>query len=266
MKVAGTVLLLLTLAMLLVGYLVGMGMGDKIAPHPPTTPLAGVSPRFPTPPPSPTVVTVATPTQVAFLLLVVDAFDADPQLEMCWVVTFWPDIPQYYLVGVPVSEEVTLPGAAPQSLQAIYAIDASLRRGNVFTRDALRLLFPDLAPPQTEITFDRATFTQAIDLLGGQLWQGQRHSGAEVLAAYDAIPPDDPLSQLSFQSTVWVNFFQAAKDRHWTLENLFAYINLGQIWSPGYDAVIHWSQTAPPLWEADFIPLLGLPFEAEPMP
>lgn len=251
MRIAGTVLLLLTLAMLLIGYLVGMGMGDKIAPHSIAT--ASLTTHFPTSPP-PTLIPPAV-TQTAFLLLVVDAFGDNPQLEMCWVVTFWPDIPQYYLVGVPVEEEIALPGARPQSLRAIYALDADYQRGNVFTRDALRLRFPDLAPPQTEVTFDRATLVQAIDLLGGQMWQGNLRSGTEVLAAHDALLPEDTITRLSFQSTLWVNFFQAAKDRQWTLENLFAYINLGQTWAPSYEAVIQWSRTAPPLMDADFIPL-----------
>src|SRR5207248_8527210 len=119
-------------------------------------------------------------------------------------------------LGFSPSTQVNLPGEmTPQPLGTIYALDHQIGRGDVFTRDALRVISPGLSF-QAEVLFDRLMLSQSIDMLGGITLHDQGLNGQSFLALYDALPAEPASERLMFQQQALLALADAAKKQTWT--------------------------------------------------
>lgn len=254
-------LLIITISIsLLLGIAVGLGLGDSVIAPPNWT-----TPTGPTFLPTATPVVAPTPdaSQISVILLAVDSHhNPSPQLEAFWLITFKPDAPEYYLLGVPPTTTVTLPGSPAQTLREIHLIDVNHDLNNLFMRDAARALLPGINKPRAVVTFDRAMVVQAIDLLNGLTLAGQHYSGEAALQTYETLPYDSS-ARLEQQTAIVLGLLRAARDQGHTPASMLALLNLGQAWYPNYEAVQALITEAPifqtsasPLQQDQFVPFL----------
>lgn len=238
---------LLTVGCLLLGVVAGVAMGKQIpnVASPQTT-----DPHRPTPA---TSLAQTQAAQFSILLIGLDSLNASqPKLEACWVVTFQPGTQQYYVLGFAPETEIALPGeATAQPLATIYNLDHQIGRGDLFTRDALRVISPGLSF-QAEMMFDRLMLAQTIDMLGGITLNGHWLNGPSLLALYDQLPPDQPAERLMFQQQALIAMADTAKQQTWTTETLAPFFDLGQEWSPDQGFLFTLAQAAQPISEAEF--------------
>jgi len=238
---------LLTVGCLLLGVVAGVAMGKQIpnVVSPQTT-----DPHRPIPA---TSLALTQAAQFSVLLIGLDSLNtSQPKLEACWVITFQPGTQQYYVLGFSPETEINLPGeATPQRLATIYNLDHQIGRGDIFTRDALRVISPGLSF-QAEVMFDRLMLAQSIDMLGGLSLNGHWLNGPSLLALYDQLPPDHPADRLMFQQQALLAMVDAAKKQSWTTETLSLYFDLGQEWSPDQGFVFTLAQAAQPISQAEF--------------
>ncbi len=259
-KQAAVLLAIVTAVSLWVGINVGVGFGNTLwFPPPETTPTG---PTF-LPTATPAVSPTPAVSQISLIVLAVDAVASlNPQLEAYWLITFKPDTPEYYLLGVPPTTTVTLSEAEPQTLRAIHLIDVRYNLNDLFVREAARVLSPGANRPKAVVTFDRAMVAQAIELLDGLDIAGHHYSGEAALAAYDALPPDSA-ERLERQAAILLGLLREAGDRGLTPTELLALLTLGQTWYPDYESVQALAHAAPafqasePSFQHDqFIPFL----------
>ena len=238
---------LLTVGCLLLGVVAGVAMGKQI-PN-----VADPQTADPHRPIEATSLALTQAAQLSVLLIGVDSLNtSQPKLEACWVVTFQPGTGQYYVLGFSPETQVNLPGeATPQPLATIYALDHQIGRGDVFTRDALRVISPGLSF-QAEVMFDRLMLSQAIDMLGGITLHDQWLNGQSLLALYDALPPNQPTDHLMFQQQALSAIVEAAKKQTWTPEAMAPFFDLGQDWSPDQGFLLTLAQAAQPISQAEF--------------
>lgn len=244
---------------LLFGITLGLWLGHPPPPPPPTTPTG------PTYLPSATPIASPTPdaSQISVILLAVDALNNPrPHLEACWLITFKPDTPEYYLLGIPPTTTVALSNSPTTSVRELHDIDVAHKLNTLFVRDAVRTLLPGINKPKAVVVFDRAMVIQAIDLLGGLTLAGQYYSGEAALVDYETLPPDSP-ERLERQTAIVLGLLRAARDRGYSPAGLVALLNLGQTWYPDYETLQNLAQEAPafqlaepPFDQDQFIPFL----------
>jgi len=253
---------LLTVGCLLLGVVAGVALGKQIpnVADPQTTDLHR--------PIAATSLALTQAAQLSILLIGVDAINASqPKLEACWVITFQPGTGQYYVLGFSPEAQINLPGeATPQPLATIYTLDHQIGRGEVFTRDALRVISPGLSF-QAEMMFDRFMLSQTIDMLGGITLHNQRLNGQSLLALYDTLPSDHPTERLMFQQQALIALVETAKKQTWTPETMSPFFDLGQSWSPDQGFLLTLAQGAQPISQAEFfITYAPLTVEGAPAP
>jgi hypothetical protein len=238
---------LLTVGCLLLGVVAGVAMGKQI---PNVASPQTADPHRPIPA---TSLAQTQAAQFSVLLVGVDSLNASqPKLEACWVVTFQPGTQQYYVLGFSPDTAIALPGeATPQPLATIYNLDHQIGRGDIFTRDALRVISPGLSF-QAEVMFDRLMLAQTIDMLGGISLNGQWLNGPGLLTLYDQLPPDQPAERLMFQQQALTALADTAKQQNWTTETLSPFFDLGQEWSPDQGFLFTLAQAALPISQAEF--------------
>jgi hypothetical protein len=222
---------LLLLALGIAGCLLG-GVVLGILVGRPLVGVVGLPATATARPPTPAATAPAT---ISILLLGVDSLTASqPQLEACWVLTFQPGVPHYYLLGFSPSVVVTVPGlATASSLRDIYAMDRKIDRGeSYFIRDALRVISPGLERPQAEVIYDRRTLAASVDLLDGITLSGERYTGQALLGRYDALPREDQAGRLTFQGDILSALTEAIRQQGFSPESLRPHFNLGQEWRP----------------------------------
>lgn len=133
---------IVTLLCLLGGVVTGLLAGGSALPAQNSMPTVRLVPPTSSP----------TPAQYSILLLGVDSLAAQrPDLEGCWVLTFQPGLPQYYLVGFSPLAPVRLPDDTKEyRLEDIYAAGRQIdySGGSLFTREALQALAPGLCHAQ----------------------------------------------------------------------------------------------------------------------
>jgi hypothetical protein len=248
-------LAIVTIASLGFGIVIGIILGDPVAARPDW--LTPTGPTF-LPTATPTAFPTPDASQIFIIVLGVDSVTApSPQLEACWIITFKPDAPEYYLLGIPPTTTVTLTGMPPQTLREIHLVDVHNALQHLFMRDAARTLLPGINKPKAVVTFDRTSVIQAIDLLGGVTIAGQYYTGETALAAYESLPPDSA-ERMDWQSAILVNLLRAARDRELSPAGLVALLNLGQMWYPDYESVQALANGAPRFQPAE------PPFDQEP--
>lgn len=232
---------LVTAFCLLLGVVAGVAIGNAGKPLPPATATLPVaSPTTPTP--------IKLGAPVSVLALGVNSATAlHPQLEGCWVITFEPGLPQYYLLGYSPATLVEVQGATnARTLRDVYDMDLQIGRGTVFTHDALKSISPGLPLPQYEVVFDRQMLAQAVNSLNGIPLNGEWLDGDALLTRYDAIPVDQAIDQLAFQRAALEAILKTAQQRDWSSNAWQAYLNLGQQWQPDVQAFMTLAEIALP--------------------
>lgn len=193
-----------------------------------------------------------TNDQIAILILVVnDHAAAQPELEGCWVLTFRPDLNQYFFLGF--SPET--PVDPTYTLLSYYNArpDLTLEDRTRFMEEGLKIVSEGGLMIRYRLLLDHAGLAAMVDLVGGlSLDAGQPPlSGAELLARYAALPPDATLQRLEFQQHSLEVFGQALQRQPWTPETLRVLYDHFQSYSPDAAELLELALRAAPLAQAD---------------
>jgi hypothetical protein len=204
-------------------------------------------PVIPTPMPS-AVRPSATPVSVAVLLVGVNSFTSpSPALEALAVIQYPLSSNDYYLIGL--SPEFVAdpenPDPEQRSLRSVFAVDAQLGRGAMFTEDVVRRTAPGVASLDTEIDFDRATLADTIAQLGNITFRGEKLDGLTWQSRFDGLPPGATESRLKFQEDLFRSLLLGAQQQQWDMTRLA--IALGRTFYPDMPSVVRLLNAAPPL-------------------
>jgi hypothetical protein len=228
----GLITALCTLTSVVAGIATG-GLVRPDLPAPTFTPIASTPVPTPAPPTiSPPVVSALATTapatagsQRSLLLIGVDALDAAvPRLEGCWVVTYRPGLPEYYVLGFPPSAQFSLPSlSGTRTLEDVFVEDLHQQRGFQFMHDAINTRFPGIVI-EADLLLDRTDLVNLITRLGGLQMSSQALTGADVLLRYDSLQADDMTSRMSFQNEVFGSLYALLGQQQWTPLMVFAYL------------------------------------------
>jgi hypothetical protein len=216
-------LFLMTAVCLAAGVVFGIGTGQFVQP-----PKASATPGqlMATGTAAPAVSVSVTPGLQKSLLLigVTDANAASTSLEVCWIITFRPGLPEYYVLAFPPSARFELASLHGQrTLSEIHAEDLRLQLDHNFVRDAVQSRFPAFTI-QADVTLDRSDLSALIGQLGGLPMHNQVLTGPSVLQTYDNWPAASDLDRLRLQGDILHQLFALLGQRQWSVGDLVTFV------------------------------------------
>jgi hypothetical protein len=163
------------------------------------------------------------PQKALLLLGVTDAYAPEANLEACWVITFRPGVPQYYVLAFPPSASLSLPSLdGPRTLSQINAEDIRLQLDHKFVREAIEARFDGLRL-NAAVVLDRSDVSALVGQLGGVPMNNQLLTGRALLETYDAWPASTDLDRLSAQGDLLQRLFGLLAQHQWSAGDLIAF-------------------------------------------
>ena len=215
------VLGLATSVCLLGGLVIGIATGNFA-----TGGVPAATPTVAAPAPTPPVdfQPISAGQQASLLVVgVSDLASGQPVFEGCWVITFRPGIPEYYVLSFPpdarfhsTSLNVTLP------LSAIYDQDFQQQLAYRFIRDGIEERFPALKV-QAALTIDRRALPDLAVQAGPLSIQGASLTGVDLLQSYDIQGAAGMPQRMAFQQAALEALFNGLAAANWTPASLSLY-------------------------------------------